>query len=89
MVDNHDIKYFTKDEWLANSPELSPMDFFSNGYFKSHFAHRKYTTVEGMLKAAHEEWAKIPLEMFRNSFRSWPDRVLAVHKAHGKHSLKK
>jgi predicted XRE-type DNA-binding protein len=88
-LDDHEIKYFTKDQWLANSPELSPMDFFANGYFKEQMNKRKYSTLKGMLKIAHEEWAKIPLEMFQNSLRTWPDRVMAVHKAHGKQAPKK
>ena len=62
------------------------MDFFANGYFKGQMKKRRYRTMEGMLKAAHEEWAKIPIEMFQNSFKSWPSRVLAIHKNKGKHS---
>jgi hypothetical protein len=85
-LDHHKIKYFTKEEWLANSPEVSPMDFFANGYFKGQMNKRRYLTMKGMLKAAHEEWAKIPLEMFQNSFKSWPSRVLAIHKNKGKHA---
>ena len=26
-LDSNGIKYFTKEQWLANSPEVSPMDF--------------------------------------------------------------
>ncbi|OWA54890.1 hypothetical protein BV898_19282 [Hypsibius exemplaris] len=39
-LDSHGIKYFTKEQWLANSPEVSPMEFFANGYFKSQLAKR-------------------------------------------------
>ncbi|OWA51280.1 hypothetical protein BV898_15772 [Hypsibius exemplaris] len=85
-LDAHKIKYFTKDQWLANSPEVSPMDFFANGYFKSQLAKRKYTCMADMLKAANEKWDAIPKEMFRNALRSWPDRVLAIHKAKGHHA---
>ena len=28
------INFIPKDEWLSNSPELSPMDYFANGYLK-------------------------------------------------------
>jgi hypothetical protein len=84
-LDAHGIKYITKDEWLANSSELSPMDYFANGYLKSQQKKRKYRTMEGMLKAADEEWNKIPSKNFRNSLESWPDFVMAVHKSKGKH----
>jgi hypothetical protein len=30
-LDDRGLKYFTKEEWLANSPEVSSMDFFANG----------------------------------------------------------
>jgi hypothetical protein len=88
-LNEHGIKYFTSEEWLANSPDLSPMDFFANGYFESQLLKRKYTTMNGMLKATHEEWHEIPLNMFQNALRSWPERVLDVHKAQGKQILKK
>ena len=34
-LNSRGFKFFTKDQWLANSPEVSPMDFFANGYFES------------------------------------------------------
>ena len=87
-LNDHKIKFISKEKWLANSPEVSPMDFFANGYFKSQLAKRKYSTPEGMLRCAKEEWANIPLKMFQNSFRTWPDRVLAIHRNHGNHAPK-
>jgi hypothetical protein len=54
-LDDHKIKYFTKEEWLANLPEVSPMNFFANEYFKGQMNKRRYRTMKGMLKAAHEE----------------------------------
>jgi hypothetical protein len=65
------------------------MDFFANGYFKSQLLKEKYTTMNGMLKAAHEEWHKIPLNMFQNALKPWSDSVLDVYKAQGKQILKK
>ena len=62
------------------------MDFFGNGYLKSRLQKRRYTTVEGMLAAAKEEWSEVPVQMFRNAPSSWSDRVLAIHKARG-HTL--
>jgi hypothetical protein len=32
-LDDRGLKYFTKEERLANSLEVLPMDFFANGYF--------------------------------------------------------
>ena len=57
------IKFITKEQWLPNSPELSPMDYFANGYLKNMLKKRKYRTGRGMIDAAKEEWLKISLEM--------------------------
>ena len=80
----HGINFITKEEWLPNSPELAPMDYFANGYLKRMLKKRKYTTGRGMTKAAKEEWLKIPLKMFQNALLAWPGRVQAVHKAKGR-----
>ncbi|OQV11955.1 hypothetical protein BV898_13750 [Hypsibius exemplaris] len=80
---DHGYKFIQKEDWLANSPDLAPMDFFANGYFKNRLRRRKYRTEAGMIKCAGEEWTKIPLEMLQKSLLSWPDRIWAVHKAKG------
>ena len=41
-LDSNGIKYFTKEQRLANSPEVSSMDFFANGYFKAELNKREY-----------------------------------------------
>ena len=33
-LDERKVKYIMKDEWMANSPDLSPMDYGINGHFK-------------------------------------------------------
>ena len=34
-LDSDGFKYITKLQWLANSPGVSPMDFFGNGRLKT------------------------------------------------------
>ncbi|GAV01648.1 hypothetical protein RvY_12326 [Ramazzottius varieornatus] len=63
-------KYITKEEWLANSLDVSPMDFVANGYLKQRLAQRNYTTEKGMIRCAQEEYKKIPLEMLQKSLGS-------------------
>ena len=79
------LKYISKEEWLPYSPELTPMDFFANGYLKSKLKRRQYKTLDGMLRCAKDEWNKIPLELFQKALASWFKRVLAVRKARGKY----
>ena len=79
----HGMKFITKDEWLPNSPELAPMDYFVNGHLKQMMRKRMYTTARGMIRAAKEEWSNIPLEMFQNALLAWPERIDLVNKAKG------
>ena len=75
------IKFITKEQWLPNSPELSPMDYFANGCLKNMLKKRKYRTGRGMIGAAKEEWLKISLEMCQKALLAWPKRVQMVKKA--------
>ena len=68
----HGFKYITKDQWLPDSPEISPMDFSVNGYLKSKLIAR-YSTIDGVSRCAKQEWMDIALEMFRGALSSWPD----------------
>ena len=87
-LDLQGMKYLMKDEWLANSPEVPPMDFFANGCFKRQLNKRKYRTFAARLKCASDVWSDILLQMFQNALESWPARVLAVHEARGRHAPK-
>ena len=78
------INYITKDQWLPNSPKLSPMDYFANGYLKNKIKRRRYRTMRGLKQCARQEWENIPVKMCANAIESWPKRVLAVHRAKGR-----
>ena len=82
-LNSHGIKFITKDEWLPNNPELAPMDYCANGRLKQMMRKRLYTTERGMIRAAKEEWSKIPLEMFQNALLAWPERSNLANKAKG------
>ena len=81
------IKFITKDEWLPNSPELVPMDYFANGPLKQMMRKRLYTTAPGIIRAAKEEWLKIPLEMFQNALLACPERIGLANKGKGNQNL--
>lgn len=59
----------------------SPMGFFANGCSKEETRRQKDSMIKDMLKLSYEDWPKMPLEILRSLFWSWPDRVMAVHKA--------
>ena len=80
---SREIKFIPKQERLPSSPELSPVDYFANGYLKKMLKKRKYWTGRGLIAAAKDEWEKIPLEIFQNALRACSKRVHVVEKAKG------
>ena len=44
---------------------------------------RLYTTAPGMIRAAKEEWSKIPPKMFQNALLASPERIDLANKAKG------
>jgi hypothetical protein len=56
-LDAHVVKYITKDEWPANSPDLSPMDYSINGIFKRHLRKRKAFSLRGLIRVRKDEWS--------------------------------
>ena len=76
------IKFITKDEWLPNSPELSPMDYFANGKLKNILKQRQFWTGRGLTADAKKDLKrKIPLKMVQDALLAWPKRVHVVEKA--------
>ena len=82
MVDSQ-IDFIPPQNWLSNSPDAAPCDFFLWGYLKNELRKRKASTIETLKKAIREEVAKIPLDYIKNALRSWPTRVLKNYKANG------
>ena len=82
-LDSHGFRYTTKPQWLANSPGVSPIDFFGNVRLKTATKQRKYRTLRGLKTAAKDEWSKIPVEQFLNALSSWSKCVPETYKANG------
>ena len=66
---NH-ITYIPKQDWLANSPDVSPMDYGMNGMFKARCARKKASTASELVKVAKAEWKKIELVKIQNTLRA-------------------
>ena len=49
-LEDRKIKFVPKAEWMANSPDLAPLDYGVNGIFKKMLSARRVTTVNGMEK---------------------------------------
>jgi transposase len=73
--------------WPAQSPDLNPIEHMW-AYLK--FQLSKYDTrpssCEELWKRISAEWYKIPVEFRRDLIRSMSRRLMAVHRAKGKHT---
>jgi transposase len=74
-LDERKVKYIKREEWLSNSPDLSPMDYGPNGIFKGIMGGRKPTTLDGLMRTARQVWKEFPLETCYNTTAAWSDRV--------------
>lgn len=73
--------------WPAQSPDLNPIEHMW-AYLKKQLA--KYPIPPRNCKELWErisvEWYKIPIEFCQNLIKSMPRRLMAVHKAKGRHT---
>ena len=60
---------------MAHSPDLAPLEDGVNSNFKQNIAARKATTIAGLKKIIHEEWAKFDVGRCRQILSSWSSRV--------------
>ncbi|OQV24132.1 hypothetical protein BV898_02083 [Hypsibius exemplaris] len=72
------VKYIGKEDWMANSPDHSPMDFGPNGIFKKLMFKKKPKGIPGLQRAARQVWKEFPLNVCRNVMKSWRGRVIQM-----------
>lgn len=77
------IKYITKDQWMPQSPDCAPMDFFVWGWMKKRIAKMKVKTLTGLRRAVRQVWDELSQEDIDSVLAAWPKRVRNVHKAKG------
>lgn len=69
------IRFITKEEWMANSPDLSPMDYGVNSIFKRRCNKHKAQDMDQLVAIAKREWKKFGVGHCRNILKTWPERV--------------
>jgi len=67
--------FISKEDWPANSPDISPMDYGMNGIFKERLFGRKARTLEGLKRVARDEWRKTSEDLCFKTLKSWQKRV--------------
>ena len=59
LLNQNRITYIPKQDRLANSPDVSPMDYGMDGMFKARCARKKASTASQLVKVAKAEGKKI------------------------------
>jgi hypothetical protein len=76
-------KFIPAEDWPANSPDLSPMDYAINGIFKQRLWKRKARNLRGLIRVMKEEWKNISKNLCVRTLQSWKGRVIKMVKNHG------
>ena len=84
-LESQKVKFIYPEQWLANSPDAAPCDYFFWSYLKKKVYKHKVTTIGGLKKVIIDEAKKIPLELVRKALKLWPKRCRLIYYNKGKH----
>lgn len=79
------INYIKNNEIPTKSPDISPLDFYGFGFLKQRLKNRRPRSIEGLWKAAKEEWSRISVQDVTKVYESWKKRCRIVNKRDGEH----
>ena len=82
---DQNIHFITPDEWLPNSPDAAPCDFFLWGYIKTKLKHVNVRSESELKNAVRRVVRSIPQEMINKALKSWPRRLREIYKFKGHH----
>ncbi len=72
---NRKINFIPKEDWMSNSPDLSPMDYAINGIFKKKCNKHHGKSMAQLVSIAKRVWKDFDLGMIINTLKAWPGRV--------------
>lgn len=81
-LEEHQVKYISKDEWPSNSPDLNPIENIW-GYMQQQLNRDPPRTFDKLKEAVLREWDKLPFEVIKNTMSSMPGRLNKVIKSKG------
>jgi hypothetical protein len=79
------ISFIKKDDIPVETPDGSPLEFFGFDYLKQKLLKRRAQTLDGIWKAAQDEWSKIDIDMINKVFDSWKRRLRLIAVNNGEH----
>ena len=74
-LDERKGKCIKKDEWMANSPDLSPVDNGINSYFKKLLKGKKARDLGHLERIVKQAWGRYKIQIIRRILLAWPERV--------------
>ena len=77
------VTYILKGEWMANSPDLAPLDYAINGIFKEILKSFLVENEKQLARVVRREWKKFSISVIRRALRRWKERVQAMIYNHG------
>ena len=77
------IPFISPEEWMPNSPDCAPCDYWLWNQIKRKLAKKCIDTIPLLKRAITREVKKIDIEMMREALKSWPKRVYRVYKNQG------
>lgn len=69
------VTFISKEEWMANSPDLAPMDYAINSIFKEILKKKICNSAQQLARICKRQWSKFPLGIIRKALLSWKKRV--------------
>lgn len=85
FLNENKITFITPSQWLPNSPDVAPLDFFFWGYLKWRVSQRRPKTLNGLKKVIIEEVKKVPQTMINKALKSWGKRCRQIYYNKGLH----
>ena len=77
-LSERNITYIHKEEWMANSPDLAPLDYAINSIFKRILKSFLAEDEKQLARIVRREWKKFPISVIRRALRRWKERVQAM-----------
>ncbi|GBL77271.1 hypothetical protein AVEN_41724-1 [Araneus ventricosus] len=85
FLTDHQVQFLKPQQWMPNSPDATPCDYFLWGHLKNKLNKRRVSTLRGLQKANREEVKKIPQETILRALKSWSKCCRQIYFAEGRH----
>ena len=79
FLDKKKVTFIRPENWMPNSPDASPCDFFLWGYLKSQINKLKIESIAALKNAIRREFRNVPQDMIYRAMRSWPRRCRQIY----------